>query len=193
MKMFKGVKIKKALRKLKNQPTDEAFLKLLREKLVSYVEKTPFVRNEREESLYFQRFSPLFNVFNAKMFKTMPIAIILGLIGIGASAATVAASQNSLPGDTLYPVKILSEDARLAVIFNDESETKARMNLAQRRVEEISELITEAKLNTSITGEQIGKLELSLNKALDNFNSHLDIVSVKANEFQDKGESEKAF
>ncbi len=66
------------------------------------------------------------------------IAIVLTLSL--ATGATVYASQGSVPGDTLYPVKLAAERVGMALPANDESRAERALNFAQKRVREMVRL-----------------------------------------------------
>jgi len=89
----------------------------------------------------------------------MSVLVVIILMAMLAGG-TAYASQSSLPGDFLYPVKEKTEDARL-FIAGDES-AKARLNLkfAQTRLDEMNEL-------TSISPERAGL-------AIDGYKDDLD-------------------
>jgi len=67
-------------------------------------------------------------------------AAIVALL-FGGSIATVSASYGSLPGDTLYPVKIFTEGAQLSFTAGRENKTKMRMDFAGRRLDEVAKLV----------------------------------------------------
>ena len=50
------------------------------------------------------------------------------------------ASNNSMPGGLLYPVKITTEQARLALIFSEDEKARLHITFAESRVEEITEI-----------------------------------------------------
>jgi hypothetical protein len=68
------------------------------------------------------------------------LIVILSLL-FGGSGVTAVAAQASLPGDFLYPVKILSEDVRLELATQPESQVKLALKFAASRFEEIQSLI----------------------------------------------------
>jgi hypothetical protein len=74
----------------------------------------------------------------------------------------IAASGNSIPGELLYPVKIGTERARLAFTFSDVSNAKLEIAFAERRVEEISELVRKGR------AEQVSEVVPMLARHLDN-------------------------
>ncbi|MBC8511469.1 MAG: hypothetical protein H8D32_00620 [Dehalococcoidia bacterium] len=57
---------------------------------------------------------------------------------IVAGGTTVHASQDSLPDDTLYPVKTAVENLRLAVARTPEARASLHLELAERRVQEVA-------------------------------------------------------
>lgn len=59
---------------------------------------------------------------------------------------TVAAAQTSLPGDALYGVKLWSEDLVLMVAEQTQYGTEVSLDLADRRVEEIAEVLEDGEI-----------------------------------------------
>ncbi len=58
--------------------------------------------------------------------------LLVMVLGTGA----VAASANSLPGDTLYPVKRVSEEVRLLLAFDQQTKAQLQRDMDERRIEE---------------------------------------------------------
>jgi hypothetical protein len=71
------------------------------------------------------------------------IAIVLALSA--AAGGTAYASQGSLPGDTLYSVKLATEQVRMALPGDDLSKAERALNLAERRVREMEALANSAR------------------------------------------------
>jgi hypothetical protein len=59
---------------------------------------------------------------------------------VGATAASAVASQGALPGDTLYPVKRLIEDAKTSLAMGDQAKASALLAQARTRLEEARDL-----------------------------------------------------
>jgi len=59
---------------------------------------------------------------------------------VGAATGTAAASQGSLPGDTLYPVKRLIEDAHTTLSFGDDAKGTTLLGQARDRLAEVEKL-----------------------------------------------------
>jgi len=71
------------------------------------------------------------------------IAVIAGLLFGG--GATVNAAQDDLPGQPLYAVKTASEDVSLQFQNNPEAKVARLMDLAQIRIQEMTQLIEEGQ------------------------------------------------
>jgi hypothetical protein len=87
------------------------------------------------------------------------------LIVVISGGGTVLASQNSLPGQALYSVKLASETVRLSLTFSDVAKTQLNAEFANRRTEEISSLATSGSI------EQIQMATARLNTNLSNMSS----------------------
>jgi hypothetical protein len=66
------------------------------------------------------------------------IALILAFtLAVGGSGAAVVASQDALPNDPLYAVKLLSEDVCVNLTTDGSTRANMLLNLAERRTDEI--------------------------------------------------------
>lgn len=68
-----------------------------------------------------------------------PMAAVLAVlvIALGGSIASVNASERSLPGDWLYPIKIAAEQTRLALTSDKADKLRLKTEFVGRRLEEI--------------------------------------------------------
>jgi hypothetical protein len=66
------------------------------------------------------------------------LAIVLAVLGLG--AGTAYASQASLPGDTLYPIKLATEQAGMMLMGDDVARAERALSLANKRVREMEAL-----------------------------------------------------
>ncbi|GEM_PF-6966360 len=174
--MNKKIKPKLILKELKQLPSDGEFLKSLREGLVNYIKINPAAAYEAES---FER-APF------KM-KIAPIALI-GIIAVLSGAGTVAASQNSLPGEALYNIKLLSEKARVAVALNPKTKADLQLTLVQKRINEAKEFLEKAKMEQTAREQQ----ESDLNVAINNFNENVTGVYGWADNLKKGGNFEDA-
>jgi len=67
------------------------------------------------------------------------VAVVLAISALG--GGTAYASQGSLPGDVLYPVKLGTEQARLVLAANDVDKAELYLTFATSRVEEMTALV----------------------------------------------------
>jgi hypothetical protein len=65
---------------------------------------------------------------------------VAALTLVGVSAGVVFASQDSQPGDTLYPVKTVSEQVRILTAPNDQAKAQAYITVLDHRVDEIGKI-----------------------------------------------------
>jgi len=74
------------------------------------------------------------------MLKTLTAVLLALVLVIGGSAATVAAAQDDLPGQALYPLKTFSEDTLLSLATSPQARLGYALDFSDRRVDEISAL-----------------------------------------------------
>lgn len=67
-------------------------------------------------------------------------AILAVVVFFGGTAATVFAAQGSLPDEALYPLKTLSEDARLSLTSSTQGQLNLALEFSDRRLAEIAAL-----------------------------------------------------
>ena len=80
-----------------------------------------------------------------KMTTLVSIITILGLL-MGGTAGTVYASQDSLPNEALYGVKIASEEIRLRFTGDAQEQMNLALEFAQNRSDEIDALLEEEEV-----------------------------------------------
>ena len=78
------------------------------------------------------------------------LAVAVALAGMGGGA--VLAAADTLPGDVLYPVKLLTEDIRLALTPDPAARAELEMNFVDLRVQEMARLAQQ--------GEEIRQAEV---------------------------------
>jgi len=94
-----------------------------------------------------------FPVFNLKKFFRPAFAFALASVIIVSSISTVgiiSASQNTLPGDFLYPVKTAIEKTQLTFSSGTESKTKLSVKFASQRIDEFSQLMDKPEKGQNI-------------------------------------------
>jgi len=92
------------------------------------------------------------------------------------------AAEGSLPGDTLYPVKVnFNEEFQSLIAFSPESKARFEIKRAERRLEEVERLALHNKLETHWKGN----LEVRLEKQIERASKHVAML-------EEKGELRKA-
>jgi len=70
-----------------------------------------------------------------------PVIVLLVSLSLifGSAAVTASAAQNSLPGEPLYTVKLLTEDVRLDLASSAQSRLDLALAFSERRVDELAD------------------------------------------------------
>jgi hypothetical protein len=71
------------------------------------------------------------------MFSAIVTTVITLALLVGGAGATTYAAQASLPDETMYPIKTLSEDIRLNLTVNPQRQIDLALGFADERIEEI--------------------------------------------------------
>jgi len=98
--------------------------------------------------------------FATKLISAILVAVV-GTTAVGGGVA--AAATNSLPGDTLYPVKLSIENTRLDLASSPTKQANLSLDFADERVEEIEALVEE---DQPIPESSVTQLERHLHYAL---------------------------
>ncbi len=94
-----------------------------------------------------------------KMYPRLATPAVAGMVAAGvfvAGGGVAYASQGSLPGEALYPVKAATERGRMLVTFSPEAKALLNVELSQRRVDEVVALAEAGKPIGARTVEAIG-------------------------------------
>jgi hypothetical protein len=75
------------------------------------------------------------------MISTLATIILIVSFVLGGGGVTVAAAQSSQPDQPLYSVKVLSEDARMGLVVDPQSEYQLALQFADRREAEIRTML----------------------------------------------------
>ncbi|MGW8249150.1 MAG: DUF5667 domain-containing protein [Anaerolineales bacterium] len=102
--------------------------------------------------------SGIFNPFRRKerfqMFSILTALVVAVTIVFGGAGATAYAAQDSLPDQALYPVKLFSEDMRLNIAVEPQSQIKLLLNYTDRRVNEMAALLAKGEPVSQQTQER---------------------------------------
>jgi hypothetical protein len=113
------------------------------------------------------RLAPQFTI-NSLFHKRVLTPLFLMVAMIAGSAGTTYAAQSSLPGETLYPIKIASEKTRIAIATNNAGKARLHGKFAERRLAEIDSLANNPKVDSELVKIAVEnyKAELAENRTL---------------------------
>jgi len=171
--------IKQQLKNLKTQNgrinPDPAFVVSTRERLMNQIGNTVSTENKPTYNLdtLWQGLQVLVpGRFAYAVVRPLAIFILVGAMATGGWIASASATQNSLPGDLGYKVKMAVEKTQelvVAVTGSSQEKTQMQMEFAKRRAEEIKKVTqtpnkeSQAKVAIAVAG-----LESSLKSAKEN-------------------------
>ena len=155
---MKNKELKRQLKNLHKFPVSESSLSLIKSNLKGYMnfytpKKESFVENK----------SKTISDFRFPTLKVATVMVIIALV-LGSGRA-VYASLDSLPGDALYPIKIMAEDLGKIVIFDQEKKAEYEIKLAEKRVGEINTILSKEKFEEKDIKTAEKLLEKHLKKA----------------------------
>jgi hypothetical protein len=112
--------------------------------------------------------------------RLLPVALGLVMALFVASAWSVSASASSLPGEALYPVKLVTEKARLAITFRQESQARLHLTFAERRLAEMEALFAQNRVvEESLVSDLATETELALEAIEQMSAAHKEKVGTK--------------
>ncbi len=125
-----------------------------------------------------QTIQSLFSGRSARLVFSAVTAVFMVIALLLASGGTlVYAAQDSQPNQILYPVKLFSEDVRLDLADNPQSQFDLNLEFANRRLDEIDRL---SQAGQEVGTEVTDRLQNELNAAVDNAGQMDDTGAVKA-------------
>ena len=87
-------------------------------------------------------------------YKQTIYAVVLIIVFLGAGSGTVFASNQSLPGDLLYPMKLnVTEKVHLMLAMSSEAKAEVQLELLDRRMEEGTQLAASGKLDAKTAAQ----------------------------------------
>ena len=105
--------------------------------------------------------------------KTFIVPVVLFLI-FSLSTGTVLASKNSLPGDILYPVKLLNEKLESATSLSKISQVEVEVKHTITRLTETEKLASEGRLNNNLGTEIEKQFKTQAEQTINNINQLKD-------------------
>lgn len=170
MELVKQIKLLNTDRIALQSDREKIFLSNLKNKLGIYMAQNP-VRMGKFENFYYNikesdPFISLKNIglFNNSFTGSAALALIILAIGVGGIAS---ASQASLPGDNLYPIKILSEELRSAFTVSPSAKALLEVEFSAKRIEEIKKVVQKSGIESKNINVALDRLQKNTAKAAD--------------------------
>ncbi|MCR4323240.1 MAG: DUF5667 domain-containing protein [Candidatus Azambacteria bacterium] len=98
--------------------------------------------------------------------RTVPalvFALIITLIGSGSGISYAA--QNAIPGESLYGIKLATEQARIVITPNKQTKAELHLSFASRRLDELEQLIEQNGSPHVAVSETLTRYEHELNES----------------------------
>jgi hypothetical protein len=89
--------------------------------------------------------------------KPMAVSLAAFALVVSGGLAVANASFSSLPGDSMYPVKLAVERLQLSLATNDAQRAKLQVEFAGRRLEEMTEL-------AALSGDQVSNIQYAMSQ-----------------------------
>jgi len=106
-------------------------------------------------------------------FKPVAVFCLIAGLLLVSSFGSVGAAQNTLPGDTLYPVKITAENIRYNLTLSQEGKAKVAMGMVEKRASELKVIMADQE-----NGEREHKVVQASKKIKDSLNKVKDKVQI---------------
>lgn len=148
----KEIKMIRMLRNLKNIPPasgEKKFLKNLRQSVSAYMAAHPFKNEEKQDFQDIKNKFFIYLKFAAGRMKPAPHGMLTAVIAVfvlGTGTMAVA-SQTSLPGDPLYPIKLLTEKTQSSLAVTSKMKVKMQSDFAAKRVAEVKAIVEQKDAN----------------------------------------------
>ncbi len=174
MRDLRSQNLRRLLTELKSVQPDSTWVAKNREQLLQKIGGSKVVRVSFVERLrvIVRSVVPM----PARSFLRGPIAAALSGIGliVGGSMASVSASEQSVPGDLLFPVKLVSEQTRLVFATDKKEKVRLKGEFVSRRVEEIKKIV---QTDVAKKPERLKEATEILRRDLDTVKNQLSEVS----------------
>lgn len=173
LEIIKQLKMLGADRIALRSERETIFLSSLKKKLEIHMAQNPVKTGKIENFYYSIKEADAFaNFKNIGILKNnfangAVLAIIILAIGI---AGTASASQASLPGDKLYPVKILSEELRSIFTVSPAAKARLETEFSAKRIEEIKKIVQKNGIESKNIDVALDRMQKNTAKAADIIN-----------------------
>lgn len=178
--------LKKNLNTLKSIKPRQSWKKASRDFLLSEIRSTAGVENVRsEEKGFFLYFQAAWSIFREKTMQ--PASLLLVLFGLVlASTLTVNAAFYSLPGNSLYRVKIALERTQLAMVRDDTKAAELRAELANKRLDEFEKIVASQGDKPEVRKAKVAAAVKQFKKEIESAKNKVEKLTPSSDETDDK-------
>src|SRR3989338_9503039 len=116
-----------------------------------------------------------------------PAVVMLLLVSVSLGGSLVAnAAFYSLPGDSLYGVKIALEKTQLAVTPTDERKAELKVAFAQNRVKEFNKIVAQTDVTPAVKQERINQVVSEFQKNVVAVKNHITKMAESSSQLDAK-------
>lgn len=133
---------------------------------------------EKDFSGYYWEF--IYSNLQQKVLRPALLAVLVFGAYFGYSATSMAAKA-SLPGEALYPIKVLGENLALATTISDEAKVKLKMDFVSRRGDELQQLARQPE-NTEGKTENISQTVKKITQDVGEVKEKLEKMNTQASD-----------
>jgi len=143
---------------------------------IESIKMTQYEKNEMRQRLsnFAVDYKPIVSPYSSILLLSRKIMVSAFIAIISIGSLSQFASNDALPGDTLYPVKIAHEKIRLAATNGEARKIDFEIRQTEKRIQEATQLAQEEKLDTE-TQEDIAEVIKGLTQKVKN---HIEEVKV---------------
>ncbi|MBD3251559.1 hypothetical protein GF380_03865 [Candidatus Uhrbacteria bacterium] len=128
----------------------------------------------------------------AKLVRGPVLAVLsVAVLLLGGSIASVRAAERALPGDTLYLLKLVTEQTRIALSSSTPSKVKLKVEFTKRRVEDMKMIVDSPDETTPQKEERVSRAADILKQDLHTIKEQLDEVRFDETERREVAETAK--
>ncbi len=166
------------INKLKNLKPDNQWKNNYREILFSQISASHIDQpTEKYKFSWTEFYSQLLpQTVMIELTKPVWVTIMLVAIFTSGSVASIYASRDAKPGDSLYLAKLVSEKAKLAITFSEKSKAKLNLEYASNRAQEMAQIVNQVKTAEQDSG-QVEQLTKSFKNEITEVKNRLSKIN----------------
>lgn len=129
-----------------------------------------------------------FGLASQQVFQPAVAMLLLLAVSLG-SSLVVNAAFYSLPGDSLYQVKIALEKTQLAVTSSDEQQAELKVAFAQNRVKEFNKIVAQTDVAPSVRTERLNLAVAEFRKNVASVQDHISKIAKSSSQLDEKAKA----